>query len=117
MDETIRAEDVKKPRERGMALVFTLLGLTLLSMLAASLMFVSSAGSFATLSFKNQMQASYAAASGEQMALNWFRNAYTTWLNANPNPTGVYNVGDPHLPAAGSPSRSARAPQISPTAP
>lgn len=40
MDETIRAEDVKKPRERGMALVFTLLGLTLLSMLAASLMFV-----------------------------------------------------------------------------
>jgi len=68
--------------ERGMALVFTLLGLLLLSMLAASLMFVTSAGSFASMSFKSQMQASFAANSGVQATLNWFRTYYApNWLD------------------------------------
>jgi hypothetical protein len=70
-----------------MALIFTLLGIALLSMLAASLMFVSSAGSFASLNFKNQMQATYAAVSGEQVALNWFQNTYAPWLNSVASPS------------------------------
>lgn len=88
MDYRNQTGGLKTPRrrERGMALVFVLLGLTLLSMLAASLMFVSSAGSFASLSFKNQMQATYAAGAGEQMALNWFRTTYTAWLDTHADP-------------------------------
>jgi Tfp pilus assembly protein PilX len=73
--------------ERGMALVFTLLGLLLLSMLAASLMFVTSAGSFASMSFKSQMQASFAANTGVQAAVNWFRTYYApNWLDTS---TGI----------------------------
>jgi len=81
--------------ERGMALVFTLLGLLLLSMLAASLMFVTSAGSFASMSFKSQMQASFAANTGVQAALNWFRTYYVpNWLDSS---TGIASTGSNYL--------------------
>jgi hypothetical protein len=78
-----------------MALVFTLLGLLLLSMLAASLMFVTSAGSFASMSFKSQMQASFAANTGVQAALDWFRTYYVpNWLD---NSTGIATTGIHYL--------------------
>ena len=81
--------------ERGMALVFTLLGLLLLSALAASLMFVTSAGSFASMSFKSQMQASFAANTGVQAALDWFRTYYApNWLD---NATGIATTRTAYL--------------------
>src|SRR5262249_24603393 len=68
-------------RERGMALVFALLGILLLSMLAASLMFITSTESMASFHYKNETQASYAALAGVQRATDWFRKDYNVWLN------------------------------------
>jgi len=90
-----RRRRAERGSERGMALVFTLLGLLLLSMLAASLMFVTSAGSFASTAFKSQMQASFAANTGVQAALNWFRTYYApNWLD---NPTGIATTATAYL--------------------
>lgn len=93
----------EKNRQQGMALVFTLLGITILSMLAASLMFVSSAGTFASLSFQSQMQATFAANTGLQAALNWFRTYYApNWLDTS---TGKTTTGTAYSPFTTQPPR------------
>jgi hypothetical protein len=76
--------------ERGMALVFALLGVTLISMLAASLLFVTSAGTFGSLAFKSQMQASFAANTGAQKALDWIRTYYApNWIDSSTGISGT----------------------------
>lgn len=71
----------KRSRERGMALVFALLGILLLSMLAAALMFVTSAEAFGSMHYKSQTQARHAAMAGVQRSIDWFRTVYGPWLN------------------------------------
>lgn len=80
-EQSVTQGEARQP-QRGVALVFALLGITILSMLAAALMFVTSSGSFASMNFKSQMQASFAANAGQQIAIDWFRNTYATWLDA-----------------------------------
>ncbi len=77
----IRARAPERAGERGVALVFALLGILVLSMLAASLMFVTSAESFASFNYKTQIQANATSTAGVQRAMDWFRTNYGTWLD------------------------------------
>ncbi|MGH8248378.1 MAG: PilX N-terminal domain-containing pilus assembly protein, partial [Gammaproteobacteria bacterium] len=77
--------------EKGVALVFALLGILILSMLAAALMFVTSTEASASFNYKNQTQAHYAANAGVQRTVNWFKEVYAPWIN--PLPFGPAAVG------------------------
>ena len=71
----------KRKDERGMALVFALMGILILSMLAAALLVVTNADALASFNYKNQIQASYAALAGVHRTVDWFRGTYSPWLN------------------------------------
>ncbi|MGH7461887.1 MAG: PilX N-terminal domain-containing pilus assembly protein, partial [Longimicrobiales bacterium] len=71
----------KQVNEKGVALVFALLGILILSMLAAALMFVTSTEASASFNYKNQTQAHYAAMAGVQRTSNWFKEIYGPWMN------------------------------------
>ena len=71
----------KRKDERGMALVFALMGILILSMLAAALLVVTNADALASFNYKNQIQASYTALAGVHRTVDWFRGTYSPWLN------------------------------------
>jgi hypothetical protein len=64
-----------------MALVFALMGILILSMLAAALLVVTNADALASFNYKNQIQASYTALAGVHRTVDWFRGTYSPWLN------------------------------------
>ena len=96
----------KKKDERGMALIFALLGILLLSMLAAALLVVTRADALATFNYKNQIQGSYVAMAGVHRTVDWFRVTYSPWLNPTTGGTPDAATNPPVLPTtyAGSPN-------------
>ncbi len=72
----------KRKDERGMALVFALMGILILSMLAAALLVVTNADTLASFNYKNQIQGSYVALAGVHRTVDWFRVTYSPWLNS-----------------------------------
>ena len=72
----------KRKDERGMALVFALMGILILSLLAAALLVVTNADALASFNYKNQIQASYTALAGVHRTVDWFRVTYSPWLNS-----------------------------------
>jgi len=114
--------------QRGIALVFALLGILLLSMLAAGLVFVSSTEALASFSFKTQNQARYAALAGVQRAVDWYTRTYGPWLDpesggfptAVPIAVGTYDVavrGPQFPPGSGAEVVLASAPNFPTTPP
>ena len=71
----------KRKDERGLALIFALLGILLLSMLAAALLVVTRSDTLASFNYKNQIQGSYVALAGVHRTVDWFRVTYSPWLN------------------------------------
>ena len=71
----------KSKKERGVALVFALLGIMMLSMLAATLLSVTQQDTLASFSYMKQTQGSYASMSGVQRSVDWFSTVYGPWLN------------------------------------
>ena len=96
----------KKKDERGMALIFALLGILLLSMLAAALLVVTRADALATFNYKNQIKGSYIAMAGVHRTVDWFRVTYSPWLNPTTGGTPDAATNPPVLPTtyAGSPN-------------
>jgi len=77
-------ERVDRPRQkRGIALIFTLLGMIIMSLLAASLLYISNAEGLSASNYKNQAKAEYAASAGVQQAVDWFYNTYAPWLDSS----------------------------------
>ncbi len=97
--KSIAGQGLNRKSQRGMALVFALLGILLLSMLAAALMFVTSAGAFASLNYKSQTQANYVATAGVQRAMDWYLRPYYNWLtsSAGIGATAAYTGRPPTL--------------------
>ncbi len=115
-------------RDRGIALIFALLGILLLSMLAAGLVFVSSTEALASFNFKTQNQARYAALAGVQRGVDWFTRTYGPWLDpesggfptAVPIAVGTYDVavrGPQFPPGSGAEVVLAAAPNFPTTPP
>jgi Tfp pilus assembly protein PilX len=64
-------------RQRGIALLFTLLTLLVLSSLAAAIIFVTQTEIWSFSNYQKMMQARYAAEAGAQNTLNWLLYTYT----------------------------------------
>ena len=70
-DQETRAAGRTRPgNEKGMALAFALMGIMVLSMLAASLLYVSNTEAYASLHYKKEVQAVYASTTGVNSALD-----------------------------------------------
>ncbi len=77
-------ERAERPRQqRGIALIFTLLGMIIMSLLAASLLYISNAEGLSANNYKSQAKAEYAASAGVQQAVDWFYNTYAPWLDSS----------------------------------
>ncbi len=70
-----------RKKEKGIALIFSLLGIIVVSLLATGLLFVSNQETFSALNYQKQVQAVYASTMGVQSALDWFRNTYAPYLD------------------------------------
>ncbi len=64
-------------RQRGVALLFALLTLVVLSVLAATIIFATQTETWSTLNYQRMLQARYAAEAGAQNTLNWLLYNYT----------------------------------------
>jgi len=68
---------MKNPRERGVALVFAMIMVLVLSVLAVSLMFVSQAETWSSMNYRLMTQARYGAEAGLNKAINHLVHNYT----------------------------------------
>ena len=72
--------------ERGVALILALILVTVMSMLAGSLMFLAQTETYSTMNYRMMSQARYGAESGVQAAANYLLNGYVA---VQPSPAGV----------------------------
>lgn len=79
-------------REDGIALILTLFLMMALSMVAASLMFVSQIDTTTSLNYRLMSQARYGAESGVQKAVNYLINAYTPPATGGADSIASYNA-------------------------
>lgn len=82
---------MKISNERGMALVLTLFMTMALSLLAASLLFLSQTETYASANYRLMSQARYGAESGVHRAINHLINSYTPPGGAG-DPLGNYDL-------------------------
>jgi len=73
--------------ERGIALVLSLFLIAAMSVIGASLMFLSQTETFSSMNYRLMSQARYGAESGVQVAVNYLLNGYTA--------PGGANIADP----------------------
>ncbi len=77
----MRTRFKRNHREAGVALIIALLVLLILSVLAASIIFVTQTETWATANNRSMVQARYAAEAGAQKTLNYLRYTYATPAN------------------------------------
>src|SRR5947209_11190501 len=68
---------MRKNQEKGVALIFALIMVLLLSALAVSLMYVARSETVASQNYKTMTQARYGAETAVNNAANWFMYQYT----------------------------------------
>jgi len=89
----IRRTSTDRTGERGVALVLTLFLVTIMSVLAVSLMSLSQTESYATMNYRMMSQARYGAESGVHAAANYLLNGYTAVQPGTVgDPFGNYNT-------------------------
>ncbi len=67
----------RKESEGGVALILAMLAILILSVLAASIIFLSQTETWTTLDYRLTTQSRYAAEAGVQRTMNWILNNYT----------------------------------------
>src|SRR5262249_53878430 len=82
----MRALTMQTQNERGIALVLALFLMSALSVLAASMMFLSQTETYASMNYRMMSQARYAAEAGIQRAGNFL---FDTTQYTKPAPTGT----------------------------
>ena len=68
---------MKRKKEKGVALILTLILLAVLSVMAVSLMFIGRAETWSSMNYRMMTQARYGAEAGVNAAANWIQNSYT----------------------------------------
>src|SRR5437763_9811554 len=63
--------------ERGVALIMALLAILILTVLAASIIFVTQTQTWTVFNYRLTTQSRYAAEAGVQRTMNWMLNSYT----------------------------------------
>ena len=79
-----------RPTERGVAMVLSLFLMLAMSVIAASLMFMSQTETYASMNYRLMSQARYGAESGIEVAANYLMFTYVAPTAAGPDPLGAY---------------------------
>ena len=83
--------DMKRTNQKGVALIFALIFGLVLSVTAASLMFLSKSETWSSLNYRLMTQSRYGAEAGLHTAANYLMNSYALPGGAG-DPLGAYNV-------------------------
>jgi hypothetical protein len=83
---------MKISNEKGIALVLSLFLLSAMSVIAASLMFLSQTETYSSMNYRLMSQARYGAESGVQRAANYILYSYTAPIAAGADPIANYNT-------------------------
>ena len=78
--------------ERGVALILALLAILIMSVLAASIIFLAQTQTWSAINYRLTTQSRYAAEAGVQRTMNWFLNSYTLPSNFTPYDMTKYPV-------------------------
>jgi len=81
-------------RERGVALLFALLTLVVLSVLAAAIIFTTQTESWTSWNYQRMLQARYAAEAGAQNTMNWLIYSYTPPANMSAYNLSTFPIED-----------------------
>ena len=83
---------MKVQNEKGIALVLSLFLMAAMSVIGASLMFLSQTETYSSMNYRLMSQARYGAESGVQKAANYLLYSYTAPATAGADPIGNYNT-------------------------
>src|SRR5213083_572643 len=83
---------MKMANEKGIALVLSLFLLSAMSVIAASLMFLSQTETYSSMNYRLMSQARYGAESGIQRAANHLLYTYVAPITAGADPIANYNI-------------------------
>ena len=93
---------MKRSNEKGAALIFALVLILVLSVMAASLMFLSQSETWSSLNYRLMTQSRYGAEAGLHAAANYLMYNYTPAGGAA-DPIGAYNMTSSPVTVGGSP--------------
>src|ERR1700719_2212439 len=99
-----RRTAMKRSKQKGVALIFAMIFILVLSITAAALMFLSQSETWSSMNYRLMTQSRYGAEAGLHAAANYLMNNYT--LPGTPgDPLSAYNytVSPVTLKAGGSP--------------
>ena len=82
---------MKRSNQKGAALLFALIFVLVLSVMAASLMFLSQSETWASMNYRMMTQSRYGAEAGLHAAANYFMNSYTLPGGVG-DPISAYNT-------------------------
>ncbi len=83
---------MKRSNQKGAALIFALIFVLVLSITAASLMFLSQSETWSSLNYRLMTQSRYGAEAGLHAAANYLMNTYPQPGVALTDPLAAYNV-------------------------
>ena len=83
---------MNRSSQNGSALVFSLIFLLVLSVMGASLMFLSQSETWSSMNYRMMTQSRYGAESGVNAAANYIINTYTAPVAGGPDPLANYNM-------------------------
>lgn len=83
---------MKRPNQKGAALLFALIFVLVLTIMMASLMFLSQSETWASMNYRLMTQSRYGAEAGLHAAANYFMNNYTQPTVGGTDPIAAYNL-------------------------
>ncbi len=92
---------MKRTNEKGVALIFAIILVLVLSVMAASLMFLSQSETWGSMNYRQMTQSHYGAEAGLHAAANYIMNTYKSPGNGGADPITAYNLNVSPVTAAG----------------
>src|ERR1700686_4906384 len=91
---------MKRSSQKGVALIFAMIFILVLSITAAALMFLSQSETWSSMNYRLMTQSRYGAEAGLHAAANYLMNSYTLPGTAG-DPLGAYNLNASPVTLAG----------------
>src|SRR5258708_15946514 len=91
---------MKRTNEKGVALIFAIILVLVLSVMAASLMFLSQSETWGSMNYRQMTQSRYGAEAGLHAAANYIMNTYKSPGNGGADPITASNSNPTPLPPA-----------------
>ena len=98
----MRQQPIQRQAQRGVALIFALVLVLVLSVIAASLLFISRSETWSSMNYQMMTQARYGAEAGINSAANYIINVYTPPGIAGPDQYANYTQVTPGVQIPGS---------------